>query len=32
MDDLLYLALTVLFFAASWGFIVVCGKLMGESA
>jgi hypothetical protein len=30
MADLLYIALTLLFLALSWGFIVVCEKLMEE--
>jgi hypothetical protein len=28
MTDLLYLGLTLLFFAASYGFIVLCERLM----
>ena len=28
MADLLYIALTLIFLALSWGFIVVCEKLM----
>lgn len=28
MMDLLYLALAVLFLAASWGFIIFCDRLM----
>jgi len=28
MTDLLYVALTILFLAATWGFIVVCERLM----
>lgn len=28
MRDLLYVGLTLLFFAASYGFIVVCDRLM----
>jgi hypothetical protein len=28
MNDLLYLGLTVLFFALTYGFIVVCERLM----
>jgi hypothetical protein len=30
MNDLLYLGLTVLAFAASWGLIVVCERLMED--
>jgi hypothetical protein len=30
MADLLYIALTLLFLALSWGFIIVCGRLMEE--
>jgi hypothetical protein len=30
MADLLYIALTLIFLALSWGFIVVCEKLMEE--
>jgi hypothetical protein len=30
MADLLYIALTLLFLALSWGFIIVCEKLMEE--
>ena len=28
MTDLLYVVLTILFLAATWGFIVVCERLM----
>jgi hypothetical protein len=28
MADLLYIGLTIIFLAASWGFIVVCERLM----
>ena len=28
MADLLYIALTLIFLALSWGFIVVCDRLM----
>ena len=28
MADLLYFGLTIIFLAASWGFIVVCERLM----
>jgi hypothetical protein len=28
MIDLLYVGLTLVFLAASWGFILICGKLM----
>jgi hypothetical protein len=28
MTDLLYIGLTIIFLAASWGFIVVCERLM----
>ena len=31
MNDLLYLGLTVLFFALTYGFIVVCERLMEEN-
>jgi len=30
MADLLYIALTILFLALSWGFIIVCERLMEE--
>lgn len=30
MADLIYIALTLIFLALSWGFIVVCEKLMEE--
>jgi hypothetical protein len=30
MADLLYIGLTLIFLAASWGFIVVCERLMVE--
>ncbi len=30
MNDLLYLGLTILFFALTYGFIVVCERLMEE--
>jgi hypothetical protein len=30
MADLIYLALTLIFLALSWGFIVVCEKLMED--
>ena len=30
MTDLLYIGLTLVFLALSWGFIVVCDKLMEE--
>ena len=30
MNDLLYLGLTALFFALTYGFIVVCERLMEE--
>jgi len=30
MLDLIYIALTLVFMALSWGFIVVCEKLMEE--
>lgn len=30
MADFLYIALTLLFLALSWGFIVVCEKLMED--
>ena len=30
MADLLYIALTLIFLALSWGFIIVCEKLMEE--
>jgi hypothetical protein len=32
MDDLLYLALTLVFFLLSLGFIAVCDRLMERSA
>jgi hypothetical protein len=28
MADLLYIVLTIIFLAATWGFIVVCERLM----
>ncbi len=28
MTDLVYIVLTILFLASSWGFIVVCDRLM----
>jgi hypothetical protein len=31
MNDLLYLVLTVIFFALTYGFIVVCERLMDET-
>jgi hypothetical protein len=30
MADLVYIALTLIFLALSWGFIVVCERLMEE--
>jgi hypothetical protein len=30
MTDLLYIGLTIVFLAVSWGFIVVCERLMQE--
>jgi len=30
MADLLFIALTLIFLALSWGFIVVCERLMEE--
>ena len=30
MADLIYIALTLIFLALSWGFIVVCEKLMED--
>jgi hypothetical protein len=30
MNDLVYIVLTILFLAASWGFIVACERLMEE--
>jgi hypothetical protein len=30
MADLLYIALTLIFLAMSWGFIVVCERLMED--
>ena len=30
MADLIYVGLTVIFLALSWGFIVVCEKLMED--
>jgi len=30
MTDLIYIGLTVIFLALSWGFIVVCEKLMED--
>ena len=30
MTDLVYVVLTILFLAASWGFIVACERLMQE--
>ena len=32
MADLIYVALTVIFLALSWGFIVVCEKLMEDKS
>ena len=32
MNDLLYLGLTILFFALTYGFIVVCERLMEEKS
>jgi hypothetical protein len=32
MNDLLYLGLTVLFFALTYGFIVVCERLMDDKS
>lgn len=28
--DALFLIVTLLFFAASWGFVKLCGRLMGD--
>ena len=30
MTDLLYVGLTIIFLAATWGFIVVCERLMKD--
>jgi hypothetical protein len=30
MTDLLYIGLTIIFLAVSWGFIVACERLMQE--
>ena len=30
MSDLLYIGLTIIFLALSWGFIVACERLMEE--
>ena len=30
MTDLLYIGLTIVFLAVSWGFIVVCERLMED--
>jgi len=30
MADLLYIGLTIVFLATSWGFIVFCGRLMED--
>jgi hypothetical protein len=32
MNDLLYLGLTILFFALTYGFVVVCERLMEEKS
>jgi hypothetical protein len=32
MNDLLYLGLTVLFFALTYGFVVVCERLMEDKS
>jgi hypothetical protein len=32
MNDLLYLGLTVLFFALTYGLVVVCGRLMEDKS
>lgn len=32
MADLMYIALTLAFLALSWGFVVVCEKLMEKSS
>lgn len=32
MADLFYIALTLIFLALSWGFIVVCERLMEDKA
>ncbi len=32
MGDLIYVGLTVIFFVASWGLIVVCERLMEDKA
>jgi hypothetical protein len=32
MNDLLYLGLTIIFFALTYGFIVVCERLMEEKS
>ncbi len=30
--DILFLVITLLFFAASWGFVKLCERLMGDQA
>ncbi len=32
MNDLIYIGLTVLFFALSYGFIVICERLMEDKS
>lgn len=32
MNDLLYLGLTILFFALTYGFIIVCERLMEDKS
>ncbi len=32
MSDLIYIGLTILFFALSYGFIVVCERLMDDKS
>ena len=32
MADLLYIGLTIIFLAASWGFIIVCERLMEDQS
>jgi hypothetical protein len=32
MSDLLYIALTLVFLALSWGFILICERLMEDKA
>lgn len=32
MDDLVYIALTLFFLVVSWGFIIICERLMEDQS